>query len=739
MKLLSDEKTSIEGESVDFGKYIVLLKRSWLKITLFTTLVTVLAALFALSIAPTYQATATLLIESNTSKAVSIEEVVGIDSTQQEYYLTQFEILKSRRIAERVIAQLNLEQNKEFNPYIEPKQSFKSLVKEKILALPMFKSEEAKVEPTAEELATKVRYAVLANFQSRLYISPIRKTQLVRITFESVDPQLAADVANAVGEAYILEGLDARLDATEHASSWISGRMAQLQEQLKRSENALIEFLAQEKLVDDDDSGIDVQASAVINDLILRLSEVTDLRIQLESAYSTLSSGGSLAITDVSSVPEISKHPQVINLRGLLSNAKHEQTEFSKTYGPKHEKMIAVSAKRANLEEQLNQLIRQLVGGIGKELQAVRSQERLISRELDKRKQEFQSLTVKKRQYEALLREEETNRNILNIFLNRQKETTATSDFDSRNARFTDEALVPQFPAKPNKKLIVGLAMIAALLLSISVVLLLDAFNNTITSIKHCEDRLGIIPLGGIPRLNKFKKRALGSDVFFSEKFMTFNESIRSARTALALANKDNKFITISSSLPNEGKTTCSINLALAFSKVENTLLIDCDLRKSAVAERFGHKRYKPGLTNHLLMNASLDECLFVDERSGLTVLPAGMPTQNPQELLSSERFSQLLHQLAERFDKVIIDTPPALVVSDSMIVSKITGKVVVVLRASSTRVVTLRNTISRFMSHDVQFEGLLLNQISEGKGKQDYVYGDYIHHLDKVPQAQQS
>ncbi|ANU38627.1 GumC family protein [Vibrio scophthalmi] len=737
MKLLSDEKTSIEGESVDFGKYIVLLKRSWLKITLFTTLVTVLAALFALSIAPTYQATATLLIESNTSKAVSIEEVVGIDSTQQEYYLTQFEILKSRRIAERVIAQLNLEKNKEFNPYIEPKQSFKSFVKEKVLALPMFKSEEAKVELTAEEQATKIRYAVLAHFQSKLLISPIRKTQLVRITFESLDPQLAADIANAVGEAYILEGLDARLDATEHASSWISGRMAQLQEQLKRSENTLIEFLANEKLVDD--SGIDVQASTVINDLILRLSEVTDRRIQLESAYSTLSSGGSLAITDVSSVPEISKHPQVTNLRGLLANAKREQTEFSKTYGPKHEKMIAVSAKRANLEEQLNQLIRQLVGGIGKELQAVRSQERLISRELDNRKQEFQNLTVKKRQYEALLREEETNRNILNIFLNRQKETTATGDFDSRNARFTDEALAPQSPAKPNKKLIVGLAMIAALLLSISVVLLLDAFNNTITSIKHCEDKLGIIPLGGIPKLNKFKKRVMGSDVFFSEKFMTFNESIRSARTALALANKNNKFITISSSLPNEGKTTCSINLALAFSKVENTLLIDCDLRKSAVAERFGHKRYKPGLTNHLLMNTDLDECFFVDERSGLTVLAAGMPTQNPQELLSSERFAQLLHQLSERFDKVIIDTPPALVVSDSMIISKITGKVVVVLRASSTRVATLRNTISRFMSHDVQFEGLLLNQISEGKGKQDYVYGDYIHHLDKVPQAQQS
>ncbi|MFA0412239.1 GumC family protein [Vibrio renipiscarius] len=739
MKLLSDEKTPVEGESVDFGKYVVLLKRSWFKISLFTALVTVLSVLFALSIQPTYNATATLLIESNTSKAVSIEEVVGIDSTQQEYYLTQFEILKSRRIAERVIEKLQLDQLPEFNPYIDPKPTLISLAKERIYALPIFASEETQPALTDEELAAKTRYAVLKSFQSKLYISPIRKTQLVRITFASMDAKLAAEVANAVGEAYIVEGLDARLDATEHASSWISGRMAQLQEQLKNSETALIEFLAAEKLVDDAESGIDVQASAVINDLILRLSEVTDRRIQLESAYSTLSSGGALAVTDVSSLPEISKHPQVINLRSLIADARKDQTELSKTYGPKHEQMIAVQAKRSNLETQLTQLIKQLVGGIGKELQAVRSQERLITRELDNRKQDFQSLTVKKRQYEALLREEETNRNILNIFLNRQKETTATSDFDSRNARFTDYALEPQFPAKPNRKLIVAFAMIASLLSAISVVLLLDAFNNTITSIKHCEDKLGLIPLGGIPKLKKLKKQTLGSDVFFSKKHMTFNESIRSTRTALALANRGGKFITLSSSLPNEGKTTCSVNLALAFSKVEKTLLIDCDLRKSAVAERFGHKRYKPGLTNHLLMNTSLEECLFVDTRTGLTVLPAGMPTPNPQELLSSERFSQLLHQLAEQFDRVVIDTPPALVVSDAMIVSKVTGKVVVVLKASSTRVTTLRNTISRFMAYDVQFEGVLLNQISEGKGKQDYVYGDYIHHIDHDAEVQQS
>ncbi|MDA0148910.1 GumC family protein [Vibrio sp. LaRot3] len=730
MKLLSEEQNAPASESVDFGKYIVLLRKNWLKIALFTGLTTILAVLFALSIKPTYEATATLLIESEASNAVSIDEVVGIDSTQKEYYQTQFEILKSRTIAERVVDRLNLTDVPEFNPYLEPKQSILGSIKQSIKSLPIFKSEEVVVTLSEEEQAVKVRQAVVRKFQGRLKISPIRKTQLVRITFESLDAQLAADIANAVGEAYIDAGLEARLSATEHASSWISGRMQQLQEQLKQSENALIDFLAKEKLVDD--SGIDVQASTVINDLILRLSEATDRRIQLESAYSTLSSGGSLATSDVSSVPEISKHPQVVNLRSLLADANREFTELSKTYGPKHEKMLAVSAKKTNITQQLDQLISQLVGGIGKELQAVRSQERLISRELEKQKQAFQSLTVKKRQYEALVREEETNRNILNIFLNRQKETTATSDFESRNARFTDTAIAPHSPSKPRKKLIVGFAMIASMLVAVSVVLLLDVFNNTIISVKHCEEKLGLIPLGGIPKLKKFKNKSVSSEVFFDDKYMTFNESIRSARTTIALNNRDSKFVTISSSLPNEGKTTCAVNLAMAFAKVGKTLLIDCDLRKSSVAERFGHKRYKPGLTNHLLMNTELDDCLFEDEKSGLMVLAAGMPTPNPQELLSSERFEKLLHQLAGQFDKVIIDTPPALSVSDCMIVSKITGKVVVVLKASSTRVTSLRNTISRFMTHEVQLDGVLLNQILDSKDHQEYVYGDYIYHIDE-------
>lgn len=733
MKLLSENKHAMEGESVDFGKYVVLLKNNGLKIVIFTVLVTAIAVLFTLTIKPTYQATATLLIESNTTKAVSIEEVVGIDSSQQEYYLTQFEILKSRSIAERVIDKLALDNLPEFNPYIEPKRSFFSSVK----ALPMFRSEDkARPEPE-DKVSARTRYAVLDRFHSKLSIAPIRKTQLVRITFESLDPQLAADIANAVGEAYIMEGLQARLDATEHASSWISGRMEQLQEQLKKSENTLIEFLAKEKLVDD--SGIDVQASTVINDLILRLSEVTDKRIQLESAYGTLNSGNSFSVDHASSVPAISKHPQVINLGALLADAERDQSELSKTYGPKHEKMIAVTAKLGNLQSQLNQLISQLVGGIGKEVQTARSQERLISRELEKKKQEFQSLTVKKRQYDALVREEETNRNVLNIFLNRQKETTATSDFDSRNARFTDQAIAAQYPAKPRKKLIVGFAMVASLLVAVSAIMLLELLNNTITTVKHCEEKLGLVPLGGIPKIRRDKQDSLDCNVFFSDKHINFNESVRSTRTALALTNRENKFITLSSSLPNEGKTTCSINLALAFSRVENTLLIDCDLRKSAISERFGHKRFKPGLTNHLLMNTDLEECLFVDDRTGLTVMPAGMPTPNPQELLSSDRFSSLLAQLEERFDRVVIDTPPALVVNDSMIVSKITGKVVVVLKASSTRITTLRNTISRFMTHDVQFEGVILNQISESKGKQDYVYGDYIYNLDAETEGQKA
>ncbi len=723
--LLMDNKSSSE-EIIDLTHYVKLILDNWFKILIFAFMVTAIAVLVVLQLTPKYTAKATLLIEAQEKKAVSIQEVVGIDPTQKEYYLTQFEILKSNLISEKVIKKLGLKEHVEFNATLKEEKGLIETIKEMPLITSLLKQRKEVLDDA--QIEESIRQGVLKAFKENLVISPVRNTQLVNILFTSEDPKLAADVANSVGYSYIESNLESRLTATEYASSWITTRLTDLRTQLQNSEQALNDFLIKEKLIDD--SGIQTLASQELTNLTTRLADVRDQRIATESAYAALTASKVRDVSSLSAIPAISQHPQVIAVRDAEIEATNEVKELAKRYGPMHDKMEAAQARLDSVEAQARQLTQKLISGIGEELQALRKQEQLLVSEINGQKSEFQELTLKRSQYEALQREVETNRNLLNIFLTRQKETTATQDFDSTNARFTDEALVPQQPSKPKKKIVIALAFVASIGLAIVLVFMVDAMKSTIESVKKFEEKFGLIPLGGVPMIKEkqFKKSPLNNTIFFDSHYVSFSESIRSIRTSLMLSytNKNRKRIAITSSIPEEGKTTVSINLAMSFAQVENVLLVDCDLRKPSISERFGFKKLHQGLTNYLLMSIDLEDCMFKDEYSGLTVMPAGMLTPNPQELLSSGAFEELLNELETKFDRIIIDTPPTLPVSDSLIISQLTKAVIVVVKANGPKADSVKEVMSKFMSHNIGIDGVVINQINTKVAESGYEYGAY-------------
>jgi polysaccharide biosynthesis transport protein len=727
MQQIIQDKTSSSEDIIDLSHYTNLLKKSWLSIALFSLIVTGLSILVVLQLTPQYTATATLLIEAQEKKAISIQEVVGIDTTQKEYYQTQFEILKSNQIAESVIEKLRLKELVEFNGSLNTENNFIDNIKEIPLVASLLKknAEEKSQTDTNESIRQNVLYA----FKQKLVISPVRNTQLVEISFSSQNPKLAAEVANAVGYAYIEQNLEARLGATHYASSWITSRLSELQDELSSSERALQDYLVEEKLIDD--SGIDALASQELTNLTQRLSEVRDRRIEVESAYSALHNTNSRDIAAISSIPAISSHAQVVAIRKAEFDAQNEVNELSKRYGAKHDKMISAQARLNAVKEQAATTTRQLIEGFGKELQALKQQEVLTQQTIDSRRADFQDLTVKRSKYDALKREVETNRDVLSVFLQRQKETTATQDFNSANARFTDEALVPQQAAAPNKKLIVVLAFIAALGFAVILALISDAMKSTIDSVKSFEDKFGIIPLAGVPKIksSRFKKKPLDNTVLFDEQEVTFSESIRTIRTSLMLNNNKNKRLAITSPSASEGKTTIAINIAMAFSKLEKTILIDCDLRKSSIAERFGLNKAQQGLVNHLIMDADLIDCLYKDENSGLSILPAGMVVTNLQELLSSPKFVEMLNKLELQFDRIIIDTPPTLPVSDSLIIGQLTKSALVVIKANETKQEAVKKAFSKLLQHKIHINGIVVNQVNSKEASLEYGYGNYNYY----------
>ena len=727
----------LKEEVVDVTTYFSTLKKYWLTIALITTLTAAITLLVVLSITPVYRATATLLIEAKQQKAVSIEEIVGIDSSQKEYYLTQFEILKSNQIAERVIDKLNLATLPEFNG----EREISGLLGDIITRLKANSLVQAYlVEPkTGEEYQEELRQEVLTTFKKKLTISPVQNTQLVNISFESEDPKLAASVANEVGNSYIESNLEARLTMTSQASNWLSARLSELKHQVLNSEKQLSDFLQKEGLIDV--SGIDGLASAELADLTDRLSAARDRRIAAESLAYLLKANKNADLASLSSVKEISNHPQMRDVRLAINEAEQRVSELSNRYGPKHDKMIQAKAQLRTAQNSARKLMTQLVKGLDRERVAAQQQEASLQKTLAAKKDEYQHLTVKEAEYDVLKREVDSNRQLYDVFLNRQKETSATSDFKAANARFSDHAMTPLEPAKPQKTMIVAFATITGMMLAITMVFILESLRSNIERSEDIEDKLGLHPLGAIPSV-KLKNKMLDASLFFNDKQRPFTESIRSIRTSLLLnlANQSRKQIAVTSSLPGEGKTTTAINLAIAMAAMEKVLLVDCDLRRASVGEHFGIAKSHPGISNMLVMGATADECIYHDDQSGLDVLPAGLLPPNPLELLSSKKLTALLNQFEEQYDRIIIDTPPTLIVSDALVAGRIAGGAIIVVKAGSTRLKLIKSTITKLIKHDITIDGVVLNQLEKKHSDDSYgyysKYGEYYRSEPSMSKA---
>ncbi|RKF13227.1 formate--tetrahydrofolate ligase [Alginatibacterium sediminis] len=745
--LINKAKNKLNGvpntDLIDLNFYFDVLKSRWFFISLFTLLVLVATIVSLMAVQPIYRATAVLLIESEQPKAVvSIDEIYGIDSSKKEYYFTQFELLKTRSIARKVSRQLDLYSRAEFIGVNDRFASLKALARHweptigdyiDVEYWLSFLPKPAKSDPLLA--AQRLEQRVLNKFKQSLTITPIRNTQLVRISFDSIDPELAAAAANAVGKTYIDSNLEARLMASREATEWLSVRVETLKQSALDSEDKLSEYLEQEGLVDV--SGIDSLAGTELTDLSRRLSDARDKRVAAESIFYLLKENQGSGLAGLGSLAGNANHPQLRDIRLAEIDAERRVSELSKRYGPKHDRMQQAQAYLQSVRANAKEVLQDLASGISKELRSARQQEASLKAELDAKKQEFQSLAIKRASYEALKREVTSNRSLYDLFLTRQKETSVTGDFQSAIARFTDYATAPLEPAKPRKKLISLVALILGFIAAVLLAFASHSSNDTISQASDIESRLRLHPLGVIPML---KKRRFGSQelsdasVLYDKRQTRFSEAIRTVRTAmmLSLAQSKRKFVSVTSSVPGEGKTTVSINLAQAMAGMEKVLLIDCDLRQPSVGERFGLSSSHPGLSNLLVMGADLEDCVFVHEKSGLHVLAAGLLSPYPQELLSSPRFRNLLRDLSRQYNKIVIDTPPISAVSDALIVGRLTTASILVVKADSTRFEQVSQSIAKLIHVNVAVDGVILNQISE-KNEKEYKYYNYYRDLQKA------
>ncbi|RCU49472.1 chain-length determining protein [Corallincola holothuriorum] len=720
---LSTADTKFQNEElIDLRAYFRIVNLYKWRIFTFATMVTLIVAVVTFALTPKYRATATMLLEAEHVKAVSIEEVYGLDSSRKEYLQTQYEILRSRRLAENVIERLSLLQHAEFQR--KPLNSIQLYIQSLKDMLPV---ERDVVEISDEERLEREKRRVVSIFLQRLSISAVPKTQLVRISFEAESPSLAAKVANALGDEYIASHLEDKVIATTKASQWIRERLEGLRIRLRESEAELQNFREQEGLVDIE--GVVALASRELNEITSQLTKARQTRSQMEALMRVLDSRDKENLSELESLPEISEHRWIQEAKRAEGIAEQRVAELSKRYGPKHNKMKAAQAQLVEARANLNRQVGKLIKGIEQEVSTSRDNEVALVSELAKAKARYQVLTRTEANYRELSREVDSNRRLHETFLNRLKETGAVGDFNTAHARFTDRAVKPGSPAKPNRKMIIAAAFIASLGLAVLMAFLIHGLSDMISSPEDVESYLSQRIVGVIPRVKVKKKGNVRTHAFFDGDMQSFSEAWRTLRTGLVLSHLDSpsKVIAVTSTLPNEGKTTTAINTAFALGQVERVLLLDADIRKPSICRRFGIPNYQPGVTNLLTGTHSLDQCIYHDETSGVDILVAGSPMPNPLELLAKPEFEELINKLRGLYDRVVIDTPPSRVVSDALVVAKQADSTLYVVRAAQVRRSIILESIGRLQRLEVRVDGIVLNAIHKRDSKEiyDYNYGD--------------
>lgn len=702
-------------ERLDFVEYWrTLRKRKW-AILAFALVITLLAGVIAFVSTPIYQAQTTLLIETNKQKVVTIEDVYGGVGASREYFQTQVEILKSREVALKTIAKLKLYDHPEFDPRA-PKKGLAALLEQIGFAT----NKELPPVWTDETLTA----AVLGSFTSNLSIEPIRLSQLVLIKFTSPDAALSARAANAVAATFIENDLDARYQMTRTASAWLQDRLAGLKGKLDESEQSLQNFREKQGIVNIKEAA-QSGAAQQIEQLQTRLIEASTRRAEIEATSNIIKDAANAG--NLASQPAVLNSAQVTDAKRSASDAERKLADTSQRYGKSHPKYLQAESDYKSASENLQRQIELVVGGINHEYERALSTEKTLKSSLGAARGSVQNINRKEFELGKFEREVDSNRQMFDMFLKRAKETNVAGDLQTTVARVVDTAATPINPIKPKKSLIVAVALFMGLLVGVMLALLMEVLDNTIKNTEDVESRLKQPLLTVLPMLGKKDAlRGVSGHVVTDSPNSLYSEAIRTARTGVLLSSVDltTRIVVVTSTVPGEGKTTFSSNLALAHAFTQKTLLIDADMRRPSIARAHGLDVNAAGLSELVAGTAKLADCLQQVKGSNLLVIGSGVIPPNPLELLHSERFAQTLEALSRNFEMIVIDSPPVELVSDALVLASKASGVIFVTKAQSTPLPMVRKALQRLRRADGHIMGVVLNALDFNKAEK--YYGEY-------------
>lgn len=739
----------MEEEGVHLIDYWrIILKRKWVILLCFL-IATVTVFIANMRMTPIYRATATIKIAPEQSNILPYKDVVADSAgwaARDEYVQTQHRILRSKSLADRVIHAMHLDEDIRFIGRNEP--SFFDELQSTVAGWFSPDGEESDKPAAAPAPVIQSQYSPLVGaFLGGLEVDPVRDTQLVQVSFNSPDPHLAYEVINTFANEYIQHNFETRYQATNQATDFLQKQITQLQARLEKSEENLIHYARDKNIM-----VLDEQQDVVfqkLSELNAALTAAQSERIKKESLYKIATS-----IKDpMANFPNMLRNSAIMELERELAQRQQEYARMSSTFKDEWPEMKAMTLQMEETEKQLRREKQEAITNTITEYETVRQQERLLQEAFEIQSELSNAVKEHLIQYNILKREVETNKNIYEGMLQRLKEASVATGLKSSNIEIVDRAEFPGAPAKPKKTMNLLLGMIVGLLVGVGMAFFLEYIDNTIKTPEEVETLTSLPALGLIPsqlpndiregraasntslmlaQQSREERRQLDLTVHLDPS-SSIAEAYRSLRTSILLSNPDAppRTFLFTSPRPKEGKTTASLNTAIALAKIgKRVALIDLDLRKPRVHKVFGIDSQQ-GMSTFLAGTSDLAPLIQQTEIDNLFVIPAGPIPPNPAELLSSLRMHQSLELLKEYFDHIVIDTPPLLTVADARILSNLLDGVILVVRSGDTPRQILLQAQKSLQLIKAKILGILIND-ADLTSADYYYYSKYYYYYSE-------
>jgi exopolysaccharide transport family protein len=666
---------------------------------------------------PRYVATAHVLLDPRQARVSNEKEVLSplpTDSAAGSYVVdTEVEILRSPRLARRVVDVLGLERDPEFNRKLKP----------------------GDVIRPPESFTEAERSATAAVVSKRLGVRRAALTYLMDVSFSSRDPQKARRIANTFADLYIVSQLEAKYSANEQATRWLQSRISQLKAQVLTDEGAVQQYKIANNLLSASGASLTEQEiSAHQESLAAAKVQVAEDAARLSTAMAQLAQG-----SRGDDVGEALASPVVQELRKQRAEVSRKVAELEVSFKDGYPELDKAKSELRDIDQQIQAEIQRTITNLRARLSVSRQRAAAIQANLGGAKGQLTSNTRALVRLNELERNADASRVLYASYLNRFKETSSQRGLAQADARIASEAMLPLKPVSPNKKLNLLLGSIAGIALGGLAVVLAELMNVGLRTSDEVEQRLGRPYLGAIPELSSVVAKARGSvrrqlrgrpiDYVVARPLSAFPEAFRNLKaSALAPGHGDAiRVVAVTSALPREGKSTVSVCLArTAAIQGWRVLLIDCDLRRPGVTAAIGADP-GAGLLQVLSGDARLEDAVVRDEPSGADLLLLPGPTDATNDVFGSSAMDKLLGDLKQRYDLIVLDTPPVLPVADARILSTKADAVIFAANWNKTPRRAVQTALKILEAMGARIAGVTLTRVDMTKqGKYGYGDADY-------------